>query len=261
LVSPFDVRVFSIIGIALAITREMELSLDTVAGKAVHQDIPLDNPSSEIWTFKTQLSGNAGFTIPPWLTVSPNSVGMLNLGFTSRVIGNYRADLTLTNLTKESVGACHITASVVEPPAQEKIMVICKARETFVCQIALPSFITNRLVKVTSTVSIIEFPIQVSVAGGKPKVPFEFTVLALRSGVATGDLKFTCANSHFFCWYVNECQIEPPRPEAIIDVETEARKTVTVEIPLSNSSDRAIAFEIEHTTNEFFRPHSLTIPP
>jgi hypothetical protein len=53
---------------------------------------------------------------------------------------------------------------------------------------------------------------------------------------------------------VVECQIEPPQPEPTIDVERIARKTVTIEISLSNSADRKKNLDVGYALDELFGP-------
>jgi hypothetical protein len=261
LVSPIDVRVYSVVGNGLAVTREMEIILEAVAGVTIQQDIPFENTSKDPWVFKTSLTGPSGFVAPQRFTVPPKGVGTLPLSFSTRVMGTYHAELTVTNLTKECVTVFRVTAQVAEPPAQEKIDVTCRAREAFIRRVNIPPFLQDGPVKVTSNVEIIDFPAVIQFEHGRPRTPFEFSVLALRSGFSAGQLTFTDVATKFFCWFVLEFHVDPPLPEATIDVETEARKTVTIEIPLTNATDREIVFDVVLASDEFFGPATLKIAP
>jgi hypothetical protein len=259
LVSKSDVRVYSVCGIGLPITREMTLAFEAVAGKAVSQDLPLENPSDELWQFKVSLTSDPGFSVPSRLSVQPKTTSSVLLEFVNRAMGSYKAQVEITNVTRECLIIYRITAEVAEPVAESTICVKCRARERFTQIVHLPPFIQSGTANVTSNVPVIDFPSTVVFSSGRPKVPFEFSVMAQRSGVAAGELRFTDVQSQFYCWFVVECQIESPLPETTLDVETEARKTVMIEIPLANSSDHDITFDVECAGDEFFGPRHFKI--
>jgi hypothetical protein len=259
LIASGDVRVYTVVGIALNLTKDLMVNFDTIAGREVVQEVPFPNPSDRSWAFKTLINGFAGFTAPPRLVVPANMTQSLRVSFTTKIAGEHKAELIVTNLTKECLTVCHLTATVAEPSAEERVVVKCKAREKHAHALSLPPFVREGKVKVTSNIGVITFPPVIQFLNGKPKTPFEFTVLSVKSGVAAGDITFTDVQSNFYCWYVVEIQIDVPAPEATIEVVTEARKTVTVEIPMTNNGDNEVTFDVEFSDREFFGQKRMVV--
>ena len=260
LLSSYDIRVYSMTGIALPVTREIELIMETVAGKEVFQDIPFTNTSRQLWHYKAIAVGDHGFRLNNRFSVEPGATTDLRLSFYTKQMGEYKTDVTVTNITKESVVVYRVCAKVEEPPAEATIQVKCRAREHCVQKLDIPAIIRDGVLDVTSTVPIIDFPQQVTFERGKAHPEFEFSLFALRSGVSVGTLTFTDPVTGFYCWFVIDCNVEPPEPEDTIHVSTQARKSVTIDIPLTNKKSEDITFDVTFSAGDLFGDHFVTIP-
>lgn len=262
LISSYDVRVYQVNAIGLASTNHLDIQLNTVAGREVLQEIPIPNPSNETWNYKVSLSGSPDvkhFNVKSRFSSDPNSIYQLQLTFVVNLPGEYHANLTVTNTTKEAVVVYKLTAKVEEPLAEKKIVINCRAREKYTQQLDLPPFAKSGVVKVTSTVPIMECPQAIQYQNRKPKAPFEFSIFALRNGVAAGTLTFTEVSTQLYCWFVIECHIESPLPEETIVVQTQARKTATIDISLSNPKSIDVVFDVDFNESDFFGPKKFKI--
>ena len=259
LISPYDVRVYLITATGLMATRKLEVVFDAVAGREIIQELPISNPSSDTWNFRTNITGNNGFSASQRFSVEPKTVFDFPLRFYSKSIGGYRSDLTVTNVTKDANVIYKLIARVADPLAERKIVINCRAREQYVEKIDLPPLINNGSVNVESTVPILTCPDQVQFFNKVPKVPFEFSIYALRSGITAGKITFTDPQTKLFCWYIIECNIDSPLPEETIHVHTNARKTTTIDIPLNNPKPIDVTFEVSFTDPDFFGDKTLTI--
>lgn len=260
LLSPYDIRVYSISGIAIPLTREIELVMETVAGREVYQDIPFTNTSQQVWQYKAIAVGDHGFRLNNRFTVDPESTGELRLSFYSKYIGEYKTDITITNITKESLVVYRVCAKVEEPPSEATVTVKCRAREKCTQKLDVPAIIREGVLDVTSTVPIMEFPPHVTFERGKANPEFEFSLMALRSGVSVGTLTFTDPTTGFYCWFVIDCKIEPPAAEETIHVTTQARKSITIDIPLTNNKSEDIDFDVAFSEADLFGEHSVVVP-
>ncbi|OHS93177.1 hypothetical protein TRFO_11990 [Tritrichomonas foetus] len=259
LISLYDARVYSVNATGLMTTKIMQITLDTVAGREISQDVPINNPSSELWHYKAVITGAQGFTVNNRFSVEPKSTYNLPVSFVTKLMGDYEANLTVTNMTKEAVIIYKIICKVSDPLAEKKVVINCRAREKFTQKLDLPPFIINGQVKVESTVPILECPSTVQYQHRKPKIPFEFSIFALRSGITAGKITLTDPHTKLFCWYIIECHIDSPLPEETINVHTEARKTATIDIPLFNPKNIDVTFEVDYSESDFFGPKTFTI--
>lgn len=262
MISNYDVRVYAITGIGLATTNYFDISLETVAGREIIQEVPIPNPSNEPWNYKLSITGSPDakyFSAKSRFTVEANTTFQLPLSFTVNTPGEYHSDLIITNSTKEAVVVYKLTAKVSEPLAEQKVIINCRAREKYTQKLDLPPFAKTGVVKVTSTVPILECPQVIQYQNRKPKVPFEFSIFALRNGVAAGTITFTEVSTQLYCWFVIECHIDSPLPEETITVQTEARKTATIDISLSNPKNVDIVFDVDFNESDFFGPKTFKI--
>jgi hypothetical protein len=253
LLSANDIRVFSLKALGLPATRELSLDFATVAGKAVKQEIPLQNPSAETWTYKVTIAGDSSFTVPPRLSVKPNSTGFLPITLTPAKMGQVTATMTVTNMNKESNVVYNLSANVDEPPAEQTFIVQCQARQKKTFSFPVRSnIIKSGKVLVTTTVPVISCYPEVEFVNGECRPDFSYTVYAQRSGVAAGTIHFTDPLTKNFVWYVLEVSVDPPAPEQTISVATIARKCVTVKIPITNPKSHEAKFTVVLSDDDLF---------
>ena len=75
MISNYDVRVYAVNGIGLATTNYFDVLLETVAGREIVQEIPIPNPSNELWNYKLSISGSPDakyFSAKSRFSVDPN---------------------------------------------------------------------------------------------------------------------------------------------------------------------------------------------
>lgn len=260
LVSKYDVRVLQMTAIGIAATKEVSLEFSTAAGKSVKQELPLQNPSTEVWNFKITCSGDDYFSAPQRVSVKPQSTGYLPITFSPFKVGTYTGTVTVVNLNKESTVVYQLSGSVDEPPAEQKIVLNCQARQKLRHKIDLKPFVKNGTITVTTTVPIIAFDKQIVVTNEQLMRPFEFTVVAQRSGLAAGTLTFTDEATQSYLWYVLEIHVDPPPPEETIEIQTTARKTATVSIPIANPKSQPVSFSVAFSDDDIFGEMHFTVP-
>jgi hypothetical protein len=261
LLSEWDVRVFTFSGQATPATKTMSVELQTVSGHEVKQDIPFHNPSTVPWTFRTALHGDLGFSVAKDFVVSPGEIYQLRLLFVSGEVGQKSATLTVRNVTKEATLIFAISANVGDPPADRRIELKCIARRPFKHLIPVAGLFQNASIDVTSTVPIIDFPPKLVYRDGEPESPFEITVMCARSGISVGTITLTDPTTRAYAWFVVEIKVERPIPEEIIEVETVARKSATVNIPVNNPTSEHVTFDVDFERHDFFGDRRLEIAP
>lgn len=257
--SDYDVRCYQVNGIALAPTQDLELEFKTIIGKPVMQNLPFSNPSKNVWNFRASVNGDIEFNISSRFSVHANTCSEIPLTFNPRRAGDYRAQLVITNVSKEVVVKYELHGVAEEPPAESKIVITCKARESKREIIELPSFLDDGIVTVQSYVPVLEAPERVEFRNGRVTRPFEVTVFSLRSGVSAGQLKFCDTSSNKYFWFVIEVNVERPDPEEIIDVSTIARQSVTVKIPVHNPRTKQVVFDVLLSHDDLFGAKQVKI--
>ena len=262
LTSTYDTKIIKITGTAIAQTRDINIDFTTNACKTISQEIPFSNPSMEMWNFKIVLTGDSGFDVPARLTLKPKSTAPLTISFRSRKMGIYQATLQVTNLNKESVINYHLTATVQEPLAEEKIVLKCQARHHLKKSINLPSnFIQNGRAKITSDVPVINFNNSIAFSNGQPIEPLVIDVFALRSGVAAGTITVLDEVANVFIWYILEIEVLRPDPEEVINVSTIERQPVQITFPVFNPKQYDVKFDITFSDSDITGPSKIVIPP
>ncbi|OHS98266.1 hypothetical protein TRFO_35361 [Tritrichomonas foetus] len=262
LVSPFDVRLFTINAIGLSATKELTLEFNTVSGRSMKQDVPFHNPSNEPWNFKITVTGDSSFSAPPRITVKPNSTIMLPVTYQPNKIGCFSGDLTVMNLNKESTVIYHMTAQVDEPPAEEKFVINCQARQKTTNSIKVKSSsIKNGKINVTTTIPIITYNSDYEFVNGELRPDFQYQIYAPRSGLAAGTITFTDPITKNFVWYILEIHVDSPAPEQTISVSTSARKCVTVNIPIANPKNQQAQFSVVLSDDDLFGDKVFFAPP
>lgn len=259
LLSDYDVRCYALRGIGLAATKELNLEFNTLFGKAVKQEIPLNNNSKNNWQYKVTLIGDKQFSAPGRVSAKPNSVSNLPVTFSPTKIGQFQCEIQILNLNKESTVIYKCVATVGEPPTEDKLIINCRARQTMVKEIDLKPFIKNGTCEVTSTIPIISHPSEVTFSNGQIEKPFSFSIFAPRSGLSAGTITFTDSQTKNYVWYVVEIHVDSPKPEETLEVKTEARKSVTVSIPIKNPKSTAVTFTSHFQDDDFFGPKEFSV--
>ena len=282
LVSQYDTRSFQINGIGLAETRKASIDFSTCSGKEVIQDIPLQNPSDELWVYKIAISGNDSnlFSFPDKISVKPKETATLPIRFMPYSVGNFSAELQLFNQNKENTIIYSLLGDAEEPPAESKIVINCQAKHELVqtLNVNIKPFLKSKgPIEVTSTVPIISFSNEFNInksysfeddksnnsAVSKRKIvqPFEFTILAPRSGLSVGTITFTDTQTNSFVWYILEIHVDSPEPEQTIDITTTVKKSTTVLIPITNPKKDPVTFMVSFSDSDVFGEKEFVVNP
>jgi hypothetical protein len=259
LTSPNDIRVYSLKGVGTAATKEFSLEFSTVAGKAVKQDIPIQNTSNDVWTFKITCTGDPAFSAPQRLQLKGPTSQNLSVVFAPFKVGSYKAEISIFNQNKENNLIYNVVGTADEPPAEEKIIVKCQARSVTKFPLAIRSFTQSGPVDVTCTIPIIRCPTEIMFANGEPSLPFEYEIYSPRSGLAAGTITFTDKTTKNYIWYVIEIHVDFPKPEQTISVSSIARRCTTVEIPISNPKDHIVKFTVHFGDDDLFGDKEFTL--
>jgi hypothetical protein len=247
-----DIRCIKIRGIAIPATKELSLMRP-----GIRQDI--QNTSDETWNFKITLSGDSSFSTPARFSLKPNSEGALQISFTGTRVGTFTAELTIFNQTKESTLIYKLSAVVDEPPAEGKIVMDCQARQNVLKTIDIKPCIKNGELVVTTTVPLIEFEKTIRIVNGALEHPFSFTLNSPRSGILAGIITFTDPLTKVYNWYVLEIHVDLPAPESILTISTVARKSASVQIPISNTKPFPVTYSVTIADNDVFGEKKFTV--
>ena len=253
-----DIRFLKFKGISKPRTREVSLSFSTSMGKPIKQEIPINNHTSETWNFKVSIEGSKAFTCPNKITVKGESTQPLEVQFTPTQMGKVSATMTVFNTSNEQTTIYNLQAVVEEPPAEKKIKISCQARKEHTEIIKVPPFGSGSA-HVESTVPLLDFNTTITFEAGK-HAEFPFKVYANRTGVTAGTLTFVDIATKQHIWYVIEIQILPPEPERVFSIQTTARNTVTINIPITNNNDKASKFEVHFTDSDLYGYKEIIIP-
>lgn len=256
-----DVRVIQINAIGLATCKTMSVEMTTASGRPVMQGIPFFNPSETVWHFKATVVDGTQFTCPPHFMVQPNSIFDFPISFQTGQVGTYTCELEVVNIDKEAVYKYNVSAEVVDPSAEDKIEIEFKARSKFTQKLNVKPFIENGTLDVTTDIPILTVPSTVQIVNGQLLEPFIFTAYTVESGISMGTITFTDQETKAYIWYVIQMKIDQPDPEEVIEVNTVARKTVTVKIPVHNPSNNDISFDVEFKEKDFFGDKQFVIKP
>lgn len=259
--SKYDVRIYLFKAIGISATKNLSLEMITSSGKTMVQEVPFVNPSDDIWHFKVTLTGSECFTVPQKFSAAPKSTGILTVSMKSGEIGKYSAEMTVVNLDKEATYKYTISGEVTDPSAEEKIMIRCRARERHRQTLDIKPLVSNGTVDVTSTVPLLNCPKKARFEDDKLAEPFEVSVYAARSGVSTGTITFTDPETKAYSWYVVDLCVDPPHPEEILPVKTICRKTVTVNIPVSNPKSVPVNIDVNISDPDLYGDKSFTVNP
>ncbi|OHS94108.1 hypothetical protein TRFO_11380 [Tritrichomonas foetus] len=259
----YDNRVISIIGNSMPETKYITIEFETIAGNETKQLIPIENTSDINWLYKVTYTGYSGFSGPLNFLIKPHSTYNYCLTFFSAEVGSFDGTLVINNRTKEFNSIYTLKALSQDPPAYDKLIYTIKAREKFTTKIPLPPFSANGEVKVTSTLPVMDIPqsIKIQYLEGKPLTVTElqFDLFAVRSGYSVGTLTLTDALTGAYIWYVLEVSVDPPDPEETVHVSTITRKPIDINIPVKNSRDYPVTFEVDFDDKELIGSKIVTI--
>jgi hypothetical protein len=259
LTSTNDIRLYSLKGLGTSATKELSVEFSTVAGKAVKQDIPIQNTSNDVWTFKITCTGDQAFSAPQRLQLKGQTSQYLPVIFAPFKIGSHKAEISIFNQNKESNLIYSVVGIAEEPPAEEKIVIKCQARSATKVPLAIRSFTKSGPVDVNCTIPIVRCPTEIMFANGEPSRPFEYEIDAPRSGVSAGTITFTDRTTKNYVWYVIEIHVDFPKPEQSISVSTIARMCTTVQIPISNPKDHLVKFTVHFGDDDLFGDKEFTL--
>lgn len=258
--SDYDTRVYMLKGIGLPRTKTVEISIQTVTGKLVKQTIPFSNPSEKSWEFKVQLLGSPYFKCPNRFIVDPEQTHNFIVEFMSKTKGDFINTITVTNITKEVTTIYSLNAHVDDPPAVDKLVLHCKAREKSTQRILVFPFLKDVTASVHTNIPIIEAPNVLSFPREDKPVPFEFDVYASESGVSAGTITFTDPETKLYQWYILEIHVSPPEPVSTINVSTVARSPASIRIPIRNPHNEPVKFLVEFNDETLIGPNDISVP-
>lgn len=259
LLSHYDVRNYQIKGIGLPETKELSIEFQTSLGRTVHQEIPIVNPSDDVWQIKITLHGDPSFTAPTRINVKPKSQNVVPVSYYPNKIGTFNAEMNVFNITKEATTIYTLSAIVDEPPAEEKLVFDCQARSRSTQSFKVRPFIRNTELEVTSTIPVIEYQPKLMITDSDSM--FTFDIYATRSGISAGTITFTDPQTKNYIWYIVELHIDTPPAEGTIDVNTTARKNINVPIPITNNNSFAINYQVSINDEDLHGPKEFIAPP
>lgn len=239
----YDVRVVNLTATVKPSEKKLTLLFKGAARQKILQEIPLHNESTSNWQLQTFLTG-AGFSAPKSIEVLSGDKATFTVSFTAIQPGEFDGTLVLKNQsnTQDSF-EFKLKGIAEEPLAEDNLKFKCKARSKDACVINIPPLgKINRTYAVETDLPYIagEPEVHVDSNGGK----YEFYVQSPIGGFISGSITFKDKTSSQMVWYTVEIDVTAPVAESVIEVQTEVRKAVAIEITLDNPTHDVLDFDV-----------------
>lgn len=256
-----DVRVYKANGLSLGETKTIKLEIDSYIGKTVVQSIPLHNTSNNTWTYKISCTDERIFSFPQRFFVNPQQTGQMPLTVYTTRKGEFKADLTVTNLTKEQTTIYKIVANVDDPPSIDSLVINTKARERKIVDVETPPFAIEGIMDVTCDVAYCTAPKTLEYRDGVcTQKHFQLEIMSPISGVTAGRLVVTDPKTGLYFWWAVTVNFEYPKPSDTISVTGTAKQSTTFEIPVVNPSPTDLVFDVVFDADDIYGDKKFVVP-
>jgi len=196
-----------------------------------------------------EFEGDKAFTGPPSITVPPFQKAMYPLSFNAPWLCQVRGKLTLTNVTVEDRYVYNLTGIGEEPLAATHEAIQCQVWQKQEMSFTVPP-IGPGVIRVESDMPYITGPGTIELEAGQQGT-VTLTVCPKLSGIYSGSVTFTAPEKEGsdkepeYAWHTMEVVASPGDPIQTLDVATELRKMVGMDIPISNPISKPIEFEVQ----------------
>eukprot|EP00002_Diphylleia_rotans_P030530 TRINITY_DN6284_c0_g1_i1.p1 TRINITY_DN6284_c0_g1~~TRINITY_DN6284_c0_g1_i1.p1 ORF type:complete len:2909 (+),score=517.05 TRINITY_DN6284_c0_g1_i1:178-8904(+) len=257
--SQYDIRVYSLEGVATAPDRKAVIDFVVSARQSVVQEIPLANPTAEEWRIRVTLVGDH-FHGPRDLVVHPNSSVNFPLIFRPPWICDVTGELVMTNASNGEKMIFTLHGIGEDPLAEDHVIIECQARWQVKRKFRVYNIRGRPTVfKVESDLAFVHGDSEVHTTPGQ-EAEYELTFAPQRAGVYHGSITFFAPDG-VYIWYTIEVHVSPPPPEQVLQVSSTIRKPVIIEISISNPVNDRVLFEISMDDKELIGESFLVLEP
>ncbi|KAJ3253631.1 Cilia- and flagella-associated protein 47 [Boothiomyces macroporosus] len=256
-----DVRVYVINGMARSEGSIAELEFNIKAKQMIVQDIPIVNTSNEDWSIKASLQGPF-FTCPFSINAKAGIITNYPIAFQPTKKCEVSGQLILTNMHTTQKYTYILKGIATDPDPEDTLEFKCDARVLFEHPINLANSTEEEQVyEVVTDLPISNAKKTVKILPGK-STKYQLKILPLVSGKFTRFIKFLNKADDSYLWYAINLSINPPPPEYKIKINSEVRKTATVDIKIVNPlAEESITYDVYYTGSSLKGSSAITIPP
>lgn len=274
-----DIRVYDLVAKVKEPNIKTLLEFVAPARHSIVQEIPLSNPSDTPWTLRASFASEMKatmFTGPSSLQVPAKKTASYPLTFSPQWISVEKTSFVLVNPATQQQFEFELSGYGEEPLAQDHIVLNCQARTSITQEFNVLGFKTDppgeQTFKVESDLrdvvgapTIVASPPRSSGAnnatGNTVLTKYPLTFSPIVSGTYFGSITFTNVATKEYIWYTVEANVNPPEPEATLEMKTVVRDAIGVEISLANPLDHTVTFNIELQGQGLLGPTTFSLEP
>jgi len=248
---PGDIRIFKLKGVGKSPGTEATLTFSSPAREVTEQMIPIENGSDKAWTVNAEFEGDNCFSGPMSLTIPAYQRAEYPLKFTSPWLCDAKSTLVLKNVTIDDKYTYHLIGTGEEPLSGSHLAVECKVWDRHELTFEVPPISSGtapQQITIQSDLPYISGPGTIEMHPGKPAVCV-LTVCPKLSGIYSGSVTFTAPTDDEditpqYSWNTIEVNASQSDPIETLDISTELRQAIGIDIPISNPISQPIEFEV-----------------
>ncbi|QDZ22861.1 hypothetical protein HOP50_09g54090 [Chloropicon primus] len=260
IVSSYDVRVYDIEFQVTAEIKSAEIMFDSQARKAVTQGIPIVNSGEKPMAVKGIVTGDS-FSGPMEIIVPSNQTGNYPLTFNPAWLGRYEGSIELTIPSTEEKSVYKLVGNADEPLAEKHLVIEAQVRKKEETIITVPNvYGTKQEAQYTVYSDLQEICGEPSLtlrSGNKGE--YKITTCSSKSGTLNGSITFTTSKG-FYVWYTIELRVKSPEEAGRLQVSTQARSAVRIQLSLANPIEEDLIFSVHHSGQGLHGPEELILP-
>lgn len=249
---PGDIRVFKLKGIGKSPGTEAQLMFSAPVREVTSQMIPIENGSDKPWSVTAEFDGDKSFSGPPSITVPPHQRAEYPLKFTPPWLCNVKSTLVLKNTTIDDKYTYHLAGTGEEPLAESHLAVECNVWDRHEMTFQVPPLVSGSApqeITIQSDLPYISGPGTIEMQPGQP-AECVLIVCPKLSGIYSGSVTFTAPAGEDediqpqYSWNTIEVNARSSDPIETLDISTELRQAIGIDIPISNPISQPIEFEV-----------------
>eukprot|EP00656_Telonema_subtile_P057792 TRINITY_DN9591_c0_g1_i1.p1 TRINITY_DN9591_c0_g1~~TRINITY_DN9591_c0_g1_i1.p1 ORF type:complete len:904 (+),score=208.60 TRINITY_DN9591_c0_g1_i1:119-2830(+) len=262
---PGDIRIYKLVGHGKSPGTEASLMFNAPARQVTTQNIPIENGSDKPWTINAEFEGDKCFKGPPSISVPPGQRGNYPLQFLPPWMSSGSAKLTLVNSTIDDKYVYNLQGVGEEPLATSHEVVECKVWQKQELRFAIPAMGKGGEITVESDLPYISGPGTFTMDPNQPAECVLYVCPKL-SGMYSGSVTFTCPSTGpgskpVFAWNTIEVTATQGEPVQTLEISTELRQAIGMDIPISNPISKPIRFDVRFSGEGLLGESFLSLAP
>ena len=221
-------------GVSVAKSKLQSVEFTVPTRQSITQLVPITNNTKTDWVLKANLKQEniKFFSGPPEFTVQAGKTATYPLVFRPTTTGIFMGNLVLSNYPMGE-WVYNLKGIAEEPQAEDTIIVECQAKTKTVVSLPLKFLQGNSSAsvvdyRVESNVPYVSGPSQIQATLNQAS-KYDLVVQPKCSGNFGGSVSFISPDGQYL-WYSIEIHASIPSPEKQLEVSTEIRKGIAVEI-------------------------------